>query len=155
MTNRRLAILGTRGIPARYGGFETFADEIAQRFDSDMDVLIIVEGLPAGRMKRIREFDASVERKLEPFLEILKKEGINTYISAIIKSPDEVKAGSPLFIDMIEDSKVLYDKEGFFADVLINLKKRLDKLGSRRIRRGNAWYWVLKPDYRPGEVFDL
>ena len=28
---RRLAILGTRGIPARYGGFETFAEEIAPR----------------------------------------------------------------------------------------------------------------------------
>jgi glycosyltransferase involved in cell wall biosynthesis len=27
----RIAILGTRGIPARYGGFETFAEEIAQR----------------------------------------------------------------------------------------------------------------------------
>lgn len=27
----RLAILGTRGIPARYGGFETFAEEIAER----------------------------------------------------------------------------------------------------------------------------
>lgn len=27
----RLAILGTRGIPARYGGFETFAEEIAPR----------------------------------------------------------------------------------------------------------------------------
>lgn len=27
----RLAILGTRGIPARYGGFETFAEQIASR----------------------------------------------------------------------------------------------------------------------------
>lgn len=27
----KLAILGTRGIPARYGGFETFAEEIASR----------------------------------------------------------------------------------------------------------------------------
>ncbi|MFZ2951166.1 MAG: DUF1972 domain-containing protein, partial [Desulfuromonadaceae bacterium] len=27
----RLAILGTRGIPARYGGFETFAEELALR----------------------------------------------------------------------------------------------------------------------------
>ncbi len=27
----RIAILGTRGIPARYGGFETFAEELAQR----------------------------------------------------------------------------------------------------------------------------
>src|SRR4051812_42456790 len=26
-----IAIAGTRGIPARYGGFETFAEELAQR----------------------------------------------------------------------------------------------------------------------------
>ena len=29
----KLAILGTRGIPARYGGFETFAEEIALRLN--------------------------------------------------------------------------------------------------------------------------
>ena len=27
----RLAIVGTRGIPARYGGFETFAEELSTR----------------------------------------------------------------------------------------------------------------------------
>jgi len=27
----RIAILGTRGIPARYGGFETLADQLARR----------------------------------------------------------------------------------------------------------------------------
>ena len=27
----RFALLGTRGIPANYGGFETFAEEIAPR----------------------------------------------------------------------------------------------------------------------------
>jgi glycosyltransferase involved in cell wall biosynthesis len=31
MNRFSLAILGTRGIPARYGGFETFADQLAQR----------------------------------------------------------------------------------------------------------------------------
>ena len=28
---KRIAILGTRGIPAAYGGFETFAEEVAIR----------------------------------------------------------------------------------------------------------------------------
>ena len=28
----RIAILGTRGIPANYGGFETFAQELAPRW---------------------------------------------------------------------------------------------------------------------------
>jgi hypothetical protein len=27
----RIAILGTRGIPANYGGFETFAEELSVR----------------------------------------------------------------------------------------------------------------------------
>ena len=27
----KIAIAGTRGIPARYGGFETFAEELARR----------------------------------------------------------------------------------------------------------------------------
>jgi glycosyltransferase involved in cell wall biosynthesis len=31
----KIAILGTRGIPARYGGFETFAEELAKRLARD------------------------------------------------------------------------------------------------------------------------
>lgn len=42
--NRRLAILGTRGIPARYGGFETFADEISVRLVArGVDVTVYCE----------------------------------------------------------------------------------------------------------------
>ena len=126
-----------------------------QRFDSDMDVLVIAEGLPTGRMKRIREFDASVEIKLEQFIKSLKKEGIDTYISAIIKTPEEIKAGSLLFLDMIEDARILYDSGGFFEGELKELRERLDRLGSRRVWRGNAWYWILKPDYKHGEVFEI
>jgi hypothetical protein len=31
----------------------------------------------------------------------------------------------------------------------------LAHLGARRVWLGNAWYWDLKPDYRPGDVFEL
>jgi hypothetical protein len=127
----------------------------AQSFDSDLDLLVIAEGLPQGRMKRIREF-GSVENKVEPFLKTLQqKEGINTYISAIIKSPEEAEKGSPLFLDMVEDAKMLFDRDGFFAAVLERLRKRLKELGSKRIWQGNAWYWDLKPDYKPGDVIEL
>src|SRR5581483_2838756 len=30
-SSMRIALLGTRGIPARYGGFETFAEELSWR----------------------------------------------------------------------------------------------------------------------------
>jgi len=127
----------------------------AQTFDSDLDILIVAEGLPSGRMKRIREFDA-IEEEIEPYLKSLQQEeGIHTYISAIIKSPEEAEKGSPLFLDMVEDAQILFDRDEFFKGVLNRLRNRLKELGSKRIWRGNAWYWDLKPDYKPGEIFEI
>jgi predicted nucleotidyltransferase len=126
-----------------------------QAFDSDLDLLIIAEGLPHGRMKRIMEFE-SVEEKLDPFIESLRREeGINTYLSAIIKNPEEVERGSPLFLDMVEDAKILFDREGFFEKRLERLKTRLKELGAKRVWKANAWYWDLKPDYKPGDIIEL
>jgi len=126
-----------------------------QTFESDIDLLIIASGLPRGRMRRIGEFEI-VEERIELFLKSLKeKDGIHTYISAIIKSPEEAEKGSPIFLDMVEDARILFDRNGFFEGVLDKLRKRLKELGSKRIWKGNAWYWDLKPDYKPGEIFEL
>jgi predicted nucleotidyltransferase len=124
------------------------------RYDSDIDLLIIAKNLPKGRMKRVTQFSA-VENRIAPFLESLKKEGIDTYISAIFKTPQEAELGSPLFLDMVEDARILYDKNAFFAKRLERLRKRLKELGAKRVWKGNIWHWVLKPDYRPGEVIEL
>jgi len=124
------------------------------RHDSDLDLLVIAEDLPRGRMARIREFEA-VENALRPALEAARESGVESELSAVIKSPAEAVAGSPLFLDMVEDARILHDRDGFFASVLGRLRSRLLALGSQRIWRGNAWYWVLKPDLKPGEVFEL
>jgi hypothetical protein len=92
---------------------------------------------------------------LEPLLKSLQAEGVSTYISVVIKSPEEAQMGSPLFLDMTEDARILFDEEGFFAAVLERLRKRLKELGARRVWKGNVWYWELKPDYKPGDVFEL
>ena len=44
-----------------------------QRFDSDIDLLIIALGLPSGRMKRVKEFSI-VEDHLESFIQFLEKD---------------------------------------------------------------------------------
>jgi len=124
------------------------------RFDSDIDVLIIAEGLPNGRMKRVAQF-LTIEDRIESFLKTLQKEGINTYISPVFKTPEEAEMGSPLFLDMVEDASILFDSNGFFSKRLARLRNRLRELGAKRVWRGNAWYWVLKPDYKPGEVIEL
>lgn len=124
------------------------------RHDSDVDVLVIARDLPRGRLNRMREFEA-VEDAVADELHRLAARGIHTSLSPLLKTPEEVMRGSPLFLDMVEDARVLYDREGFFAAHLARVRNRLAQLGARRIWRGNAWYWDLKPDYRPGEVFEL
>ena len=111
--------------------------------ESDIDLLIIARDLPRGRMNRVQQF---IHVETDP---------MNVELSPIIKTPAEVEMGSPLFWDMTSDVIILYDENNFFRDYLIRLKQRLDKLGARKVIRGNAWYWILKEDYVPGEVFEL
>ena len=56
---------------------------------------------------------------------------------------------------MVEDARIVLDRDGFFAGVLDRLRGRLHALGARRVWRGTRWYWDLKPDRRPGEVIEL
>ncbi len=124
------------------------------REGSDIDLLVIVRGLPPGRMRRMEGF-VPVEDRLAPLLTACAGEDGPPTLSPVLKTPEEVGSGSPLFLDMVEDARILYDEGGFFAGCLDHLRSRLRQLGAQRIRRGNAWHWVLKPDLKPGEIFEL
>lgn len=124
------------------------------RFDSDIDVLIVAHGLSRRRPERVCEFE-QVEDLLAPVLAQAKKEGLYTYLSPVFKTPEEVGQGSLLFLDFVDDARILYDRDNFFANFLQEFKKRLARLGAYKVRYGGTWYWVLKPDYRPGEVFEI
>jgi len=124
------------------------------RHDSDLDLLLVIRGLPRGRLRRVEGF-LPVETRLEPALKTNDPPGTSIALSPVFKTPEEVEAGSPLFLDMVEDARILYDPQGFLSGYFQRLRMRLQQLGARRIRRGNAWYWELKPDLKPGEVFTL
>ena len=124
------------------------------RPDSDVDLLIVAENLPDGRMPRVDEF-APVEQALAATLADGRRLGFFNECSPVFKTPDEVLAGSPLLLDMVEDARVMVDRDAFFQAAIDRLKERLARQGARRIWRGNAWLWDLKPDYQPGDVFEL
>lgn len=124
------------------------------RADSDLDVLVVAHPLPKGRMRRIAEF-AAVEEAMAPALKSARARGLSTRLSPFLKTPEEAERGSPLFLDMVEDARLVVDRAGFFAAILERLRGRMRELGSRRIWRGARWYWVLKPDRRSGEVIEL
>ncbi|MDP9120269.1 MAG: nucleotidyltransferase domain-containing protein [Acidobacteriota bacterium] len=122
------------------------------RPDSDLDLLLVADPLPNGRMRRVDEF-AAVEKRLSDLLP--PGAGSTPLLSPVLKTTEEVGHGSPLFLDMTEDARILFDRGSFFARELDRLRERLANLGARRVWLGNAWYWDLKPDYRPGDVFEL
>lgn len=124
------------------------------RPDSDIDILIVAEPLPDGRIRRVEEF-LVVEEKLRTTLSEAQSSGIYTYLSPIFKTPAEVRQGSPIFLDMLEDAGILYDRGGFFARELEKLRRRMAGLKAKRIWKGDAWYWDLKPDFRPGDIFEI
>ncbi|MGQ9780579.1 MAG: nucleotidyltransferase family protein [Bacillota bacterium] len=122
------------------------------RPDSDIDLVLVAEDLPRGRLKRMEEFSRVEEivRRLTAGFKYVRPD-----LSPIIKEPAEIGAGSLLFLDLVDDVKICYDRDGFLARYLAGLKERLERMGARRIYCKGAWYWVLKPDYRPGEVIEI
>ncbi len=124
------------------------------RQDSDIDLLVVARELPPGRVRRVEEFSA-VEEALQGALMEARTQGVETYLSPVFKTPEEVRAGSPLFLDMLDDARILYDEGEFFASEMRAFRERLERLGARRVWVGDSWYWDLKPDYRSGEVFEI
>lgn len=121
---------------------------------SDIDVLVVAEGLPPDRWARRDRLEPATEA-LRPRLDALRAQGILTDILALYKTPAEASRFRPLYLDMTEDAILLYDRDGFFAGVLEGVRASLRRLGSRRLTRGGIRYWDLKPDYKPGEVFTI
>jgi uncharacterized protein len=56
---------------------------------------------------------------------------------------------------MTESVLILYDRDPTLHDYLDELRTRLKALGAQRIRKGGGYYWLPKPDLKPGEDFAL
>ena len=78
-----------------------------------------------------------MEEHLASVFESLLSKRIQTDLSPVFKTMEEAEAGSPLFFDMVEDARVLYDRHGFFAARLERLRKRFAELGAKRIWNGS------------------
>lgn len=121
--------------------------------ESDIDLLIIIKEAPSSYYKRLEPI-IGIELKLRQSAE-LTKDG-SPMLSTIILSRDEALENRNIFLDMIEDSIILYDQDSFFKNRLKDIQKRLFELGSKKIiLEDRTWYWKLKPDLEPGEVFEV
>lgn len=122
---------------------------------SDIDLLIIAEGLPASRLERSRILVEMEEKEFYHTLAELHRKGIYTDFSTRMKTPDEARKFTPFYLDLTEDAIILYDKGEFFGRLLERFRERLRELGARRIWRGRTWYWEIKPGLKWGEIREM
>lgn len=117
---------------------------------SDIDVLLVAEGLPRSQADRRQPFldaweSARAARALPP-----------VEWNLVVKNADEAKYRSPLYLDMVEDAILIVDRGRFFEEVLAGMRARMRDLGSRRVHLPDgSWYWDLKPDFRWGDVVEI
>lgn len=120
---------------------------------SDIDMLIVADGLPRGVFAR-KDTLAAVDRDFEHDL-ARAPAGLEPRLARLVRTPEEASRLIPLYLDLTEDAVILHDRDGFFASVLDRLRTSLRAHGARRIRRGTTWYWDLKPDFKPGDIVEL
>ncbi|MDR5695275.1 MAG: nucleotidyltransferase domain-containing protein [Armatimonadota bacterium] len=124
---------------------------------SDIDLLIIQRGAPSSYYERLEPI-LKLEQALKetPLFRALAQRGLSPSVSPLMLSETEAEENRFIFLDMVDDSIVLFDREGFFSRRMEKLRQRLEELGARRIfLPDGSWYWDLKPNLVLGEVFEL
>lgn len=119
---------------------------------SDIDILILAENF--GSEGRFEVFNA-IEKDLKASAEYqeLKKNKLGTLISPVPLTPSEVEKNPSLLLDIVTDGIILYDVDDFIENKLKSLRKKLKKMGSKKIFLDDKrYFWDLKPDYKLGEV---
>jgi len=118
---------------------------------SDIDILVISESFQGSIASRIDSL-AWVEDEVSDEIDMLRKHGLRPFLSFYPMRREEARRLPVLFLDLTEDACILYDEEGFLADVLSRLKAKLLSQGAKRISATGSRYWDLGS--RPRELIE-
>ncbi len=77
-------------------------------------------------------------------LDDLSNKGYTIIISPIIKTRSEASVTTQLYLDMVDDAIIIYDKENFIKEILLQLREKLSVLEAEKVKLGRRWYWRLK-----------
>jgi predicted nucleotidyltransferase len=126
------------------------------RVGSDVDFLIVLGEAPASYHKRMKGFLVLSEniRETGEYMD-MEKLGLQLEPSFLVFTLDEVKKHPPVLIDISYEGIILYDKKKFLKNQLETLRAKLAKLGAKRKITPHGYYWILKPDIKVGEVFEI
>ena len=141
----QVAAAARRVCPQRMVGMVVFGSVGRDRphDGSDIDALLVMHALPVGRSAR-----AALAGRIED--QALRAAPDLPELSLVLRTVEEVRAGFPLLLDMIEDGRVVDDAHGALQVLLAGWKARLALHGARRVFTGESWHWDLAGSAYPG-----
>ena len=124
--------------------------------ESDVDLLIVAEELPERYSDRLRVFREVISGLEKERLRLWKERGVYPLVDPILLTPEEAERIQPFYLDMLDNSIMIYDRDSFMQNVLDKLRNRLRSLGSIKVGLPDgSWYWIVKPDAGIGEVVEV
>lgn len=122
---------------------------------SDVDLFIVVQ----GDQKEAENLWTAAHRALyeTPEYEAFTQQGIWPDLSPFIVTQEFLTGETPwLLLEVQDHGLILYDPQGVLARKLEAVRQRMRELGTKKVMMPDgSWYWDIKPDWRPGEVFEL
>ncbi len=115
--------------------------------ESDLDLLVVVGDASSSYYERLRPILPLLRQlRQHPSWQDLKSLGWTPAVNVLILSKQEADRNRLLYLDMVEEARILVDRDGFFQERLQKFQTRLRELQARKIRQNGSWYWDLKPD---------
>ena len=113
------------------------------RENSDMDILVVAEGVPASYGERVREAVEMVGRV--PTRAETEAKGAHHELELVLLEPSELREPYPFLLDVVNEGVLLYDYEGTTESKLNAIKKEFQSMGAVRSQLPDgSWYWVME-----------
>jgi len=125
--------------------------------NSDTDVILVASNMPRSLSERMEILaNLLVEFSKTQTCEELNRKGLNTWVQFHPLTMEEAELHRPIYLDVVEDGIIVYDRGGFIKRVMEGFKSKLEALGAKRVfLEDGSWYWDLKPSIKRGEVVEI
>jgi len=123
---------------------------------SDLDVVLVSKRFPKSYSERVRVAVNVIDPIRHLKLWLWNKRGVYCNIELLMLSMEEATLTQPVYLDMIFDSIIVYDRNRFLSNVLERVRSKMESLGAERVELPSGkWFWRLKPRVERGEVIEL